>query len=183
MSDDTGEEVTAEDVAAAREEVVETLARCAEVCGAKRSYGRLFGVLYLAAEPMSLDALVEESGYAKSTVSTAMQTLERHHLVRRRTVSGEGKRAFFEAEAEFWHVFQRFLDQRVRSEVESMSRSLAAASMVLEAADSERASQDLERVRSLERTCDRAGTVVDAFATHSLDGLVRAVDDLETDGS
>jgi len=183
MSDDTGEEVTAEDVAAAREEVVETLARCAEACGAKRSYGRLFGVLYLAAEPMSLDALVEESGYAKSTVSTAMRTLERLHLVRRRTVSGEGKRAFFEAEADFWHALQRFLDQRVRSELESMSRSLAAASMVLEAADSERASRDLERVRALERTCDRAVTVVDAFATHSPDRLVRTIDDLDADGA
>jgi DNA-binding transcriptional regulator GbsR (MarR family) len=175
MTDDT-REVTAEDVTAAREEVIEALARSAEVYGAKRSYGRLFGILYFADEPLSMDDLVEESGYAKSTVSTAMSTLERFQLVRRRTRAGEGKRAFFEAEEDFWYIFQQFLDQRVRREIEMMTRSLRAAEMVLEQGDDERSERDLDRVRTLKRTYDRAETVVDAFATEPLDRLATVIE-------
>jgi DNA-binding transcriptional regulator GbsR (MarR family) len=176
MADDT-DPVTAEDVAAAREEVIEALARSAEVYGGKRSYGRLFGTLYFAGEPMSLDDLVAESGYAKSTVSTAMSRLERLQLVRRRSVPGEGKRAFFEAREDFWCVFQQFLDQRIRREIARMSRSLEAAEMVLEAAGHDRASRDLDRIRTLRRTYDRAGTVADALASESPDRLLAAVEE------
>ncbi|MFC7132591.1 MULTISPECIES: GbsR/MarR family transcriptional regulator [Salinibaculum] len=176
MSEDSGEGVEEADIEAAREEVIEAMARSAEVYGAKRSYGRLFGILYFAAEPMSLDDLVEESGYAKSTVSTAMSTLERFHLVQRRSMPGEGKRAFFEAEDDFWYVFQQYLDQQVRREIEMMSRALEAAEMVLEQADDEDAERDLEQVRELQRMYDRSETMVDVATSERLDKLVGLVE-------
>ncbi|WP_423746585.1 hypothetical protein V5735_20210 [Haladaptatus sp. SPP-AMP-3] len=64
----------------AREEVVEAMAQSADIYGLKRSYGRLYGILFFADEPLSLDELVDESEYAKSTVSTAMQKMNRLHL-------------------------------------------------------------------------------------------------------
>ena len=176
MSEDSHDGITEEDIEAAREEVIEAMARSAEVYGAKRSYGRLFGILYFASEPLSLDELVEESGYAKSTVSTAMSTLERFHLVQRRSMPGEGKRAFFEAQDDFWYVFQQFLDQQVRREIEMMSRALEAAEMVLEEADREDAERDLEKVRTLRETYDRSERLVDIVTSERLDRLASLID-------
>jgi DNA-binding transcriptional regulator GbsR (MarR family) len=160
-----------DEVTAAREEVIEAMARTAEVWGAKRSYGRLFGVLYFADEPLSLDALVDESGYAKSTVSTAMSTLERFHLVRRRSLPGEGKKAFFEAETDLWYVLQQFFENEVSREIRIMSRALDSAAEQLENADSERAERDLEKVRKLQRIYDRSEQFLSLVTSQSVDRL------------
>lgn len=119
--------------------------RSAEIWGLNRSYGRLYGILFFADEPISLDAVVERSGYAKSTVSTAMKKMQRMHLVHRRSIPGEGKKAFYEAERDFWTVLQEFLRREVRREIDTMSRSLDKAEEHLKAAGSEQAEQDLEK--------------------------------------
>jgi DNA-binding transcriptional regulator GbsR (MarR family) len=165
-----------DEVAAAREEVIEAMARTAEVWGTKRSYGRLFGVLYFADEPQSLDALTAESGYAKSTVSTAMSTLERYHLVRRRSLPDEGKKAFFEAETDLWYVLQQFLRNEVSREIRVMSRALDSAAETLEAAESERAERDLQKVRKLQSVYDRSDRIVSALTGESADRLATFVD-------
>ncbi|WP_135821342.1 GbsR/MarR family transcriptional regulator [Halostella litorea] len=168
-------------VEAARERVIAAMERSAEVYGFKRSYGRLYGLLFFAEEPRSLDDLVEESDYAKSTVSTAMSALERYHLVHRRSMPGEGKRAYFEAETDFWRVFQEFLRNEVLREVTVMSRALSEAEAELEAADTERAARDLEKVRRLRRMYDRSETMIDALTGSSFDRLTDLVGRLRRD--
>jgi DNA-binding transcriptional regulator GbsR (MarR family) len=165
-----------EEVAAAREEVIEAMARASEVWGAKRSYGRLFGVLYFADEPLSLDALTAESGYAKSTVSTAMSTLERYHMVRRRSLPGEGKKAFFEAERDLWYVVQQFLQNEVTREVRVMTRALDSAAETLEDVESDQAQRDLEKVRQLQSIYDRTDRVVSALTGSSADRIAGLLD-------
>jgi DNA-binding transcriptional regulator GbsR (MarR family) len=163
--------MSSEDVEAARERVVEGFERSAEIYGLNRSYGRLYGVLFFAHEPLSLDELAEESGFAKSTVSTAMKELERFHMVHRRSIEGEGKRAFFEAERDFWHILKQFLDREVRREIDTMTRALDDAEAALEAADGERASRDLERVRELQRVYSRSEAFVDLVTRAPSDRL------------
>lgn len=118
----------------ARERVIEAFERSAEIYGLSRSYGQLYGLLYFADGPASLDQLVEASGYAKSTVSTTLKDMERLHLVYRRSVPGEGKRAFYEAERDFWTVVREFLRREVRREIDTMGRALADAEETLETA-------------------------------------------------
>lgn len=149
-----------ETAAEARETVVEALGRTAELYGTSRSIGRVYGRLFFADDPVSLDELVDRTGYAKSTVSTATSTLERFHLVRRRSIKGEGKRAFFEANRDLWAVFQRFMEQQVTREIRIMLDALEEAEEALAQAEGERASRDLERIRSLRRTYERAETAV-----------------------
>lgn len=156
------------DAAAAREIVIEAIERSAEVYGLKRSYGRLYGILFFEPGALSLDELVERSGYAKSTVSSAMGALERFHMVHRRSVPGEGKRAYFEAETDFWYVFQQFLQQEIQREIDTMTRALDQAETILEASNEDRAERDLERVRQLKRLYDRSETVVNLFSRLSL---------------
>jgi len=158
-------------VEAAREEVIEAMARSAEVYGAKRSYGRLYGILFFEDDPLSLDDLVEQSEYAKSTVSTAMNTLDRYHMVRRRSVAGEGKKAFYEAETDFWYIFQQFLQQEVRREIQIMSRALDGAIMTLEESDSEQAERDLEKLRDLRELYQRSEKLIGVVTSQPLDRL------------
>jgi DNA-binding transcriptional regulator GbsR (MarR family) len=174
--DDRGNETEEpEEVAAAREEVVEAMARGAEVYGIKSSYGRLYGTLYFADGPLSLDDLVERSGYAKSTVSTAMSAMERFHLVRRRSIPGEGKKAYFEVERDLWYAFQQFLDQQVRREVDVMTRALEDAESKLEAAEGEAAEHTLERVRELRGVYRRGEQAIDLLTSQRLERLSELV--------
>lgn len=167
-------------VAAAREEVIEALARSADVYGLKRSYGRLYGILFFAEEPLSMDELAAESEYAKSTVSTAMKTMERYHFVHRRSIPGEGKKAYFEAETDFWHIFQAFLEQEVSREIDIMSRALDSAIDELEAADSEQAERDLKKVRNLRSVYSQSETLVNFFTSRSMDAVMKVVEKLRS---
>lgn len=169
------------DPEAARERVIEAMARSAELYGLSRSYGRLYGILYFADEPLSLDALTEESGYAKSTVSTAMKRLESFHLVQRRSIPGEGKRAFFEAERDLWYVFREFLETEVKREITVMLRALDEAEAALEAADGDRARRDLERVRQLQRLYRQSERLVGVVSRTPVDRLRSFVDRLRPD--
>ena len=163
--------MSSEDAEAARGRVVEGFERSAEIYGLNRSYGRLYGVLFFAHEPLSLDELAEESGFAKSTVSTAMKELERFHMVHRRSLEGEGKRAFFEAERDFWHILKQLLDREVRREIDTMSRALDDAEAALEAADGERAARDLDRIRELQQVYARSEAFVNLVSRAPSDRL------------
>lgn len=167
----------------AREEVIEAMARSIEMYGANQSYGRLYGILFFAEEPMSLDTLTKESGYAKSTVSTAMNTLERVHMVHRQSIPGEGKKAYFEIETDFWYVFQQLLNQEVMREIQIMRRALDSAAETLAETDTEKAQRDLDKIRKLQRLYTRGEQLVELLTNQSLDRLismlkrVRAIDD------
>ncbi|MFB6251599.1 MAG: GbsR/MarR family transcriptional regulator [Halobellus sp.] len=165
----------------AREEVIQALERSAEVYGLNQSYGRLYGILFFENEPLSLDGLVEESGYAKSTVSTAMQKMNRLHLVHRRAVPGEGKKVFYEAETDFWHVIQKFLQHEVRREIDVMTRALDSAAERLEDADGEQADVYQERIESLRTMYDRSERLLGILTSGSIERLTGLLDRLQRD--
>jgi DNA-binding transcriptional regulator GbsR (MarR family) len=156
----------------AREEVIEAMARSIEIYGVNQSYGRLYGILFFAEEPMSLDTLTEESGYAKSTVSTAMESLSRIHLVRRQSIPGEGKKAYYEAETDWWYVFQEVMNREVMHELRIMGRALDSAAETLADAESEKAKRDLEKIRKFQRLYARGEQLVELLTSQSLDQLI-----------
>lgn len=171
----------ADPVREARAEVIEALERSAEIYGLNRSYGQLYGILFFEDEPISLDELVEKSGYAKSTVSTAMKHLERLHMVHRRSVPGEGKKAYYEAETDFWQILQSFLQREVQREIDVMLRALTSAEESLEGVDDERAKHALQRVRSLRRTYERSQRIVDVLTSESIGRLTDLVDRIRSE--
>lgn len=165
----------ADDVERAREEVIGAMERSAEIYGLKRSYARLYGILFFSAEPRSLDELVDESDYAKSTVSTAMKDLQRFHMVHRRSLPGEGKKAYFEAETDFWHVFRELLRREVSREIEVMVRALENAEEILEDADDERAERDLRKVRKFKQVYEQGRRAVDVLTSTSTERVVEVL--------
>jgi DNA-binding transcriptional regulator GbsR (MarR family) len=180
-ADKGSEFVVSDNVEAARERVIEAMERSADIYGLNRSYGRLYGLLFFADEPVSLGTLVEASGYAKSTVSTALQDMEQLHLVYRRSVPGEGKKAFYEAERDFWTVVQAFLQREVQREISIMTGALDEAKQSLEDADGDQAHQDLEKIHQLEQMYDRTQRVVNLLTSSSVDRLAGLLDRLRTD--
>jgi DNA-binding transcriptional regulator GbsR (MarR family) len=112
---------------AARERVIESMEQSAEVYGLSRSAGRIYGVLYFAEEPLSIPELVDETGYAKSTVSNVTRTLTRIGLVHRRSSDGGGRRVRYTAEREVWFILQDVFQRHIQREIQTTLRTIRRA--------------------------------------------------------
>ncbi len=75
--------------------------------------GRIFALLYLHQEPMSLDGIAAELQQSKSNISTTIRGLLEWHLVRRVSVPGSRK-DHYEAATDFWRVMQEIFERRFR---------------------------------------------------------------------
>ncbi len=160
-----------EDRAVARERVIESMEQSAEVYGLSRSAGRIYGVLYFATEPLSIPELVEETGYAKSTVSNVTRTLARVGLIHRRSSEGGGRRVRFEAEREVWFVLQDVFQQYVNREVQTTLRTIRRAERQLPADD-----EDAVRIRELREAYEDLAEIVDLTAEFTLPELRDALE-------
>jgi HTH-type transcriptional regulator, glycine betaine synthesis regulator len=72
-----------------RRHIVDACVKVASNKGLSDAVGVLRGTLFLANEPMSMDELVAETGYSKSTVSSNMSLLENLGLARRVVIPGD----------------------------------------------------------------------------------------------
>jgi DNA-binding transcriptional regulator GbsR (MarR family) len=75
--------------------------------------GRIFGLLYLHAGPLSLDDIATELGQSKSNMSIQVRGLVEWHLVRHTRIPGSRK-DHYEAATDFWRVMQEIMERRFR---------------------------------------------------------------------
>ena len=94
--------------------------------------GRIFGLLYLQQEPLSLDEITDELQQSKSNVSVQIRGLVDWQLVRQVRVAGSRK-DHYAAATDFWRVMQEILERRFRwnlrqvlATVEEAERGVAA---------------------------------------------------------
>ena len=168
--------MSADDVAAIREDVIETMERSAEVYGLSRSAGRVYGVLFFADNFLSIPELVERTGYAKSTISNVTRQLTRIGLIHRRSSEGGGRRVEFEPETDLWFVIQEAFNQYLAREMGITQRTLDRAQDRLAALEQDRAEHDRERIAELQETYNDLDTLLDLAITHSTEELVEAVE-------
>jgi len=169
-----------DEINAAREQVITAMERSAAEYGLPRSCGRLYGILYFAEEPLSLDDLADRSGYAKSTVSDITRTLEDLYLVRQMSPPDGTRRSYFEAERDLWYAFQSVAQESGRREVVLMRRALNEAETTL--ADTDGAETDLERVRDLKTDYEQVSLMLDALSELSPEELIDALSQVADDG-
>ena len=81
-----------------RMQLVETGGRTSQDLGAGRIVGQVLVYLYLQAEPCSLDAMCDELGLSKASVSIAARQLEQLGLVQKVWKSGDRKNYYKSAE-------------------------------------------------------------------------------------
>ena len=73
----------------------------------------IFGLLYLQAEPLSLDDIALELDQSKSNISLNVRVLVDWHLVRRKRIPGS-RRDHYEAATDFFRAMQEIFERRFR---------------------------------------------------------------------
>ena len=88
---------------------IERMGLAMDRLGLNRTFGRIFGLLMVADEPMSLDEMVERLQVSKASVSTNARSCEEFGLARRVGVRGD-RRDYYEIAP---HAFERMTAQRL----------------------------------------------------------------------
>jgi HTH-type transcriptional regulator, glycine betaine synthesis regulator len=117
--------------------------------------GRIFALLYLQPQPLSLDAIAAELEQSKSNVSVQIRGLLDWHLVRRVPIAGSRK-DHYDAATDFWRLMLEMLERRYRFNVrqvlvavEESERADADAKPPASAAARQRAAFISERLEAL----------------------------------
>jgi len=93
--------------------------------------GRIFGLLYLEAQPLSLDDIASELQQSKSHISVNIRRLVEWSLVRRVRVEGSRK-DYYEAETDFWRVIQEILERRFRWNIRVLLSAVEESQQAIE---------------------------------------------------
>ena len=123
---------------------------------------RIFGLLYLADHPLSLDEIAAELSQSKSNVSVNIRVLVEWHLVKRRPVPGS-RRDHYEAATDFFRAMQEIFERRFRWTVRQVMAAATEARAA--AADSPRSerSDARERLARLEAFFSLVDAGIGAF--------------------
>ena len=117
-----------DDAVAAQDLVVDTFGRIIEFWGFTRTMGRVFGLLYLTPESLSLQDICDRLHISAGNASMTLNGLLRWGVVRKVWIKGE-RRDFYEAETDFWKMIAGVLNERERREIrlanEAMERAIA----------------------------------------------------------
>ena len=114
-------------LADARQPLLDALAQTFTLYGWPDVAGRIYGLLRLEDDPLSLDEIREYLGVSKATISTHMRMLESLHVVQRvrgpQSSDGSGgrPRAYFDAERDPLKVIQKLMRHSTRRELEIMN--------------------------------------------------------------
>jgi DNA-binding transcriptional regulator GbsR (MarR family) len=98
-----------------RHGTMDTLGRITAFWGFSKIMGQLYGLLYLAAAPLTLDEMAENLSISKGNVSINIRALERWNMVRKVWVKGDRK-DFYEAETDFWKIIRGVMKEREKKE-------------------------------------------------------------------
>lgn len=160
-----------------QEEIIESMEQSAEVYGLSRSAGRVYGVLYFADQPLSIPELVEQTGYAKSTISNITRKLDRIGLIHRRSSEGGGRRVRFAPETELWFVIQDVLQQYTHREITATQRTLDRSLQFLDSSweDAEE-HPDRESIESLRDSYAELETLLEMLLNYSPAEIIDAIE-------
>jgi DNA-binding transcriptional regulator GbsR (MarR family) len=100
--------------------------------------GRIFGLLYLQPEPLSLDEITDELQQSKSNVSVQIRGLVDWQLVRQVRVAGSRK-DHYAAATDFWRVMQEILERRFRWNLRQVLATVEEAERGVDAGHAEKA--------------------------------------------
>ena len=151
-----------------KEYMVDACVKGANSCGCCDAVGVLRGTLFLADEPQSMDQLVEDTGYSKSTVSSNMSTLERQGLAKRVIIQGDKRYHYVPVTDP--DSLKKDLVANKRQEVQSIMVALDSTEKDLRARDnvSSATLEKIERVRRFYRQTDRLLELISKYSTDEM---------------
>ncbi len=148
--------------------MVDACVKGANSCGCCDAVGVLRGTLFLADEPQSMDQLVEDTGYSKSTVSSNMSTLERQGLAKRVIIQGDKRYHYIPVTDP--DSLKKDLVANKRQELQSIMAALDRTEKDLQACDnvSSATLERIERIRRFYRQMDRFLELISRYNTEEL---------------
>jgi DNA-binding transcriptional regulator GbsR (MarR family) len=162
-----------ENLIAVEDSTVAGLGRLAGFFGFSEVMGRLYGMLLLSPEPLSLDDLAEGLRISKGSVSMNMRSLERWGMAKEVWVRGERKK-YYMAESDMWTVIRNVLSGREMREVQLALQVLGESVQKLQevegdlpADEREQAVYVLERIDDLRSFFELAQMAMQTFVGSS----------------
>lgn len=131
--------------------------------GFRKVLGRVWTVLFIAAEPLPAAAIAERLSMSAGATSMALTELQRWGVVKRVWRPGERKE-FFEAETDFWRMISKVFDERERLIAESVRERLERAAGLLKGSrQGPLTAKSVDRVERLLAFVIVAQTALDGF--------------------
>jgi DNA-binding transcriptional regulator GbsR (MarR family) len=157
---------------ALKRHIIDACVSAANSKGYSDAVGVLRGTLFLAEEPISMDQLVEETGYSKSTVSSNMSLLENLGLAKR-VVTPKDKRYHYIAITDH-NSLKKAMLSNVRTEVQLIMAALDLTERELRAKEgtSESVMEKIASIRYFYGQIDRLLDLVSRYTTDELIALL-----------
>jgi HTH-type transcriptional regulator, glycine betaine synthesis regulator len=114
-----------------RHEMIDLAGRISQLLGLPRSTGQIFGLLYLATKPLSLDDLCEAIEISKGSASTGTRHLMTWGAIKPVWVPGRRK-DYFEVQPDLVQVIRNSLVNFVKPRVEASAKKLESMTESLE---------------------------------------------------
>jgi len=96
--------------------------------GINRTVGQIYALLYVSADPLNADDIVQSLGLSRSNVSMGLKELQSWRLVRSRHLPGD-RREYFSAPDDIWEIFRVLLRERRKREIDPTLTMLRDAIM------------------------------------------------------
>ena len=153
----------------ARASFIDGMGSVGEFWGIAPAMGRIWALLYLNQEPMTMDGVVAAVGITKGHASTNLRALLRLGLISKGWRPGDRKE-YYSPQVDLWDFARSILKERQKQEFDQALASTRKALAVLEADRTRIAREEyrflkgrLEAIRDFHGTIDRAVAAVLAF--------------------
>jgi DNA-binding transcriptional regulator GbsR (MarR family) len=146
------------DIEAAELRVAEVIGQLMEFWGFKAVMGRIWGVLYLAPDPLSAAELGERLALSSGAVSMALADLQKWGVVKKTWRPGE-RRDYYEPETSIWKMVSRVFRERELGYVREAIAAFEAALKQIAAARSRASVDQRKRLKFIEGRLDSLLTV------------------------
>lgn len=140
-------------------EVVELFVRLADMISMPRSYGEIYGCLYISPEPLCMEDLISKLNISKGSASQGLKALRSIGAIRTVYKSGE-RRDYFEAECQLRKLVSGFLRDQVNPHLENGKERLDNMFAMVEDVDGQRREFLRERIEQLGKWRQRADRIL-----------------------
>lgn len=125
---------------------MESCGRFAQAMGLSRSWGTIYGLLYLSPQPVGLQEVAQLSGISKGSASTGTRQLLAMGLIRKKWMQKE-KREFFEAVPNAGDALRNLYQNMLKSRVEQSQQKMKELAQMLETEKTSLSREDHQHIR------------------------------------
>lgn len=140
-------------------EVVEVFVRLADMLSLPRSYGEIYGCLYISPDPLSMEDLITILSISKGSASQGLKALRNIGAIKTVYQVGE-RRDYYEAECELRKLVGGFLRDQVNPHLESGKERLGTMRTIVEGMDGADVEFLSDRIEQLSKWRQRADTIL-----------------------